>query len=85
MRAAFSSALAQSTTHADGSMRISALLTPDVAYPLRRALMRVEAELLLADADTLSENGGEERTPDQRLHDALLALARRVADAATPT
>lgn len=43
--------------------------------------MRVEAELLLEDADRLGEPGGEERTPDQRRADALLALTLRMSDA----
>ena len=37
-----------------------------------RALMRIEAELLLADADAWATEGFEERTPEQRAADALV-------------
>lgn len=79
--AAFSSILAQSSFE-EGWWRAHATLTPDVAYPFRRALMRVEAELLSADADQLAESPAAERTADQRRYDAVMALAERVRDAA---
>ncbi len=44
--------------------------------------MRVEAELLLHDADKISVDGpGANRTPAQRRADAFLALVLRVGDA----
>lgn len=49
-----------------------------------RALMRIEAELLLADADAWATEGFEERTPEQRAADALVELTRRVGEASGP-
>ena len=45
-----------------------------------RALMRVEAELLLEDADLVSERDHERelRTPSQRAADALVAIVLQV-------
>ena len=48
--------------------------------PLIRALMRVEAELILMDADAMSSGRFEPRTSDQRRADAFMALALRAAD-----
>lgn len=67
----------------DGTFSVQATLGPDVAPPLLRALMRIEAELLLHDADVVTAGQGELRTPGQRRADALVALALRVQDAAT--
>ena len=75
---------AQSKFDKHGGMRVSALLTPDVALPFRRALMRVESELLLADADQLGEGSTDDRTSEQRCHDAFIALILRVVAAAPP-
>ena len=47
--------------------------------PFIRALMRVEAELILRDADELT-SVALMRTHDERRADALLLLARRVAE-----
>ena len=47
-----------------------------------RAHMRIEAELLLADADAWATDGYEDRTPEQRAADALVELTRRVRQAA---
>jgi hypothetical protein len=49
--------------------------------PLVRAIMRVEAELLLDDARRVGTDDEERRTPEQRRADALVALTLRVADA----
>jgi len=49
-----------------------------------RALMRVEAELLLADADVWATADHEERTPEQRAADALVELTRRIGKASAP-
>lgn len=45
--------------------------------------MRIEAELLLHDADRLTRTAADWRTPEQCRADAFVALALRVADAAT--
>jgi hypothetical protein len=50
-----------------------------------RAHMRIEAELLLADADDWATAGYEDRTHEQRAADALVELTRRVGEAATST
>ena len=65
---------------ADGMCRIDVTLPTARLVPLWRAVMRVEAELLLQDAATLTSFDGL-RTPDQRRCDAFLALALRVSDA----
>lgn len=62
----------------EGMWRSEVALEPEIGTPFGRALMRVEAELLLADADRLGEPEVEERTPDQRRADALVALAARM-------
>lgn len=65
----------------DGMLHVETRLPSTVAAPFTRALMRVEAELLLADADTVVESLNACRTSDQRRHDALIALSHRVAAA----
>jgi hypothetical protein len=47
-----------------------------------RAHMRIEAELLLADADAWATDDYEDRTSDQRAADALVELTKRVRQAA---
>jgi hypothetical protein len=66
----------------DGMYRVSTTLPPEEAEPLGRALMRIEAELLVADAATVGTAQHEERTPPQRRHDALVLLAQRIAGSA---
>ena len=66
----------------DGMTRMSLRLEPRLGYPFSRALMRVQAELLLDDADRLGLDEWEDRTHEQRAADAFVALALRVADAA---
>ncbi|WP_433577074.1 hypothetical protein [Nocardia brasiliensis] len=44
--------------------------------------MRVEAELLLHDAELVTVEGGEPRTPEERRTDAFVALVLRVDDRA---
>jgi hypothetical protein len=63
---------------ADGVVRLNMDL-PDNC-PLIRALMRVEAELILMDADAMAHGRFEHRTSDQRRADAFMALALRAAD-----
>jgi hypothetical protein len=65
----------------NGMQTASVSLEPRLGRPLMRALMRVEAELLLEDADRSGQLGAEDRNYEQRTCDALLALALRVADA----
>ena len=49
---------------------------------LRRALMRVEAELLVGDAETLDGASLPSlRTPTQRRHDAFMLIVQRVIEA----
>jgi Arc/MetJ-type ribon-helix-helix transcriptional regulator len=57
----------------NGMRRVSGTGEPRLAAPLIRALMRVEAELLVADADLVSEHEHELRTQPQRAADALVA------------
>ena len=76
-------ALIQSKTKTlpDGSVSLKLRLEPDAAAPLRRALMRVEAELLLEDADQLRpDNSDELRTEDQRRYDAFFELVQRLGE-----
>ncbi|MGH8985059.1 MAG: hypothetical protein ACRDY6_14445 [Acidimicrobiia bacterium] len=56
-------------------------LEPELGLPFVRALMRVEAELLLQDANALGGARDEKRTDAQRRADAFVALALRVVDA----
>ncbi len=65
----------------DGGFRISAHLDREVADPLVRALMRIEAELLAEDANLIGSSGTALRNPEQRRADALVALGLRVAEA----
>ncbi|MBY8863693.1 hypothetical protein K7711_45015 [Nocardia sp. CA2R105] len=64
----------------DGSYIVNGDLPPDVAPPFIRAIMRIEAELLLHDARQVTVDRGEPRTPEERRADAFLALALRVTD-----
>ena len=65
----------------DGMTLFSMRLEPRLATPFARAHMRVEAELLLDDADRFGQEDHDHRTHGQRAADALVALALRVADA----
>lgn len=67
----------------DGMIDVSVRLEPELGVPFSRALMRVEAELLLQDADALGGPHDEKRTDDQRRADALVALSLRIVDAST--
>ncbi len=67
----------------DGMIHLEAEYPSDVGQPFHRALMRVEAELLIADADSLGSDGYAERTDEQRRYDALMELVRRMGDAAS--
>ncbi len=65
----------------NGMTSCSASLEPGLADPFFRALMRVQAELLLQDADRLGSEHWEDRTHEQRAADAFVALALRVGEA----
>ncbi|BCK58927.1 MULTISPECIES: hypothetical protein [Nocardia] len=64
----------------DGSYIVNGDLPPEVAPPFIRAIMRIEAELLLHDAEQVTVERGEPRSPEERRTDAFLALALRVTD-----
>lgn len=66
----------------DGCYRVCFHFKNEEGAPFVRALMRIEAELLLHDANLVDANQIEPRTPEQRRADALVALALRVQDAA---
>jgi hypothetical protein len=66
----------------DGMIHIEAEYPHEIGDPFHRALMRVEAKLLLADADSLGSNRRVERTDDQRRFDAFIELVRRMGEAA---
>lgn len=65
----------------DGTFSAHATFSKDEAPPLVRALMRVEAELLLDDARRLRTPDHVWRTPEQRSVDALCLLSLRCAAA----
>lgn len=68
---------------ADGSIRFTAKIPREIYEPFRRAMMRIEAELLAAEADQLStDDAAVERTDDQRRLDAFEELVRRCSQAA---
>ncbi|WP_405486607.1 hypothetical protein [Nocardia sp. NBC_00511] len=64
----------------DGGYIVNGDLPPEVAPPFIRAIMRIEAELLLQDAELVTVEHGEPRTPEERRTDALIALLLRVDD-----
>jgi hypothetical protein len=68
----------------NGMMGFDAIFEPGLGLPLARALMRVEAELLLQDADSYGRPGTEVRTYEQRAAAAFVALTLRVTDAMGP-
>ena len=65
----------------NGMTSVSGRLEPGLADPFFRALMRVQAELMLQDADRVGTENWEDRTHEQRAADAFVALALRVAEA----
>lgn len=64
-----------------GMRRVSGTLEPRLTLPFVRALMRVEAELLLDDANKFIDPAGDLRTSRQRSADAFVALVLRVHEA----
>jgi hypothetical protein len=67
------------TRDGDGMYRASFILDPEHGVPLRRALMRVEAELLMEDADSIGSEEFEDRTPEERAADALFRLVHVIS------
>lgn len=65
----------------DGRWSLTTRLGPRIGDPFVRALMRVEARLMLEDADRLGTPGVEHRTYEQRAADALVLLVTSVTDA----
>jgi hypothetical protein len=59
----------------DGWFNFSVRLEPERANPLRRALMRVEAELLSEDADAIGTPHESQRSYEERAARALVRLA----------
>ncbi|MBF6211231.1 hypothetical protein IU433_06735 [Nocardia puris] len=64
----------------DGEYIVNGNLPPEVAPPFIRAVMRVEAELLLHDAELVTVDNEEPRTPEERRTDAFVALVLRIDD-----
>lgn len=62
----------------DGMVHVHAEYPRDIGDPFERALMRIEAEFLVAAAAALGSAGYMERTDDQRRCDAFIELAKRV-------
>jgi len=58
----------------DGSVHFSVRLEPEGGDPLRRALLRVEAELLREDADAVGTPHESQRSYEERAADALVRL-----------
>ncbi|HET6964104.1 MAG TPA: DUF222 domain-containing protein [Acidimicrobiales bacterium] len=66
---------------ADGMFHASVKLAPREGRPLHKALMRVEAALMLEDADRIGSVGYEDRTYEQRAHDAFMRLVQAIGGA----
>jgi hypothetical protein len=64
----------------DGMHRATFTLTSEDGAPLKRALMRVEAELLRDDADAVGCRRFQVRTEGQRAADAFVRLVQAVGD-----
>ncbi|MGV9612679.1 DUF222 domain-containing protein [Nocardia xishanensis] len=62
----------------DGEYILNGDLPPEVAPPFVRAVMRIEAELLLHDAELVTLDDEEPRTQEQRRADAFVALVMRL-------
>jgi hypothetical protein len=63
----------------NASYRASFTLDAKHGAPLRRALMRVEAELLIEDADSIGCREFEDCTHEQRAADALLRIVHVIS------
>jgi len=67
----------------DGMYQASFALDAKDGKPLRRALMRAEAELLVEEADSIGCPDHQDRTHGQRAADALVRLFQAMGDRAT--
>jgi hypothetical protein len=65
----------------DGTFHVHVTYGKDEAPPLVRALMRIEAELLLEDARRLGSPEDSQREPGDRSVDALVLLVLRTTAA----
>ena len=65
---------------ADGMFHASFKLAQAEGQPLQKALMRAEAALMLEDADRIGSVGYEDRTYEQRAHDAFMHLVRAIGE-----
>ena len=65
----------------DGMVHFWIDLPPGVGDALARATMRIEAELLLADARVYGTDRHKDRSPDARRLDAFVLVTRRVTAA----
>jgi uncharacterized lipoprotein YmbA len=70
------------TVDTEGMCRASFTLKPKDGAPLQRALMRVEAELLNEDADSIGCQHFRDRTHEQRAADALVRLVQEIGERA---
>lgn len=66
--------------HSDMTATVSGQMRMD--GPLWRAILRAEAELLLADAEAMAAGRYEGRTQDRRRTDAFVLVAERLGQAA---
>lgn len=69
------------TRKADGMVRVSASMDPELGRSFLRALERMEQELLVGDTERIGNGDTVFRTSEQRRADALVALVLRLADA----
>jgi len=67
----------------DGSWESSVKMDLAEAAPLRRALLRAEAQLMMEDADAIGTAAEDDRTHDQRGADALMLIAAAMEASAT--
>jgi len=67
----------------DGSFDLQAQMPLDVAISLMRAIARVEAELLIAEADVIGASLTTPRTRIERRWEAIFELRRRLGEVAS--
>jgi hypothetical protein len=67
--------------HPDGTFTSSLTLEARIGAPFVRAVRRIEAELMLHDANRIGSPDAIERTYEQRAADALVLLAQRITTA----
>lgn len=65
---------------ADGMFHAEVALAPKKGLPLQKALMRAEAALMLEDADEIGSLRYEDRSYEQRSHDAFMRLVQVIGD-----